>query len=460
MFNGMSAHWQVLLLSGRTPEELDSTTSELATELETHRDGALAELAARLHRLDHPRTHRRIVVAADAGAAAEALRRLDPQAVRTAQGRAAGGGIALAFPGGGAQHPGMTGQLYALSPRVRSEIDRCAELLDSRAGLDIRRALDPATSPSELERPVLGLCALFVSEYALAQLWLSLAIRPAALIGHSLGEYTAAVIAGVLTLEDALGLVAARARLFEKLPPSAMLSVGLSEEEVTPLLGLGVSLAAVNAPSQCVVSGNVDAIESLHGRLAERGVRVRRLRLTTAGHSSLVDAIADEFAEATLGISVVRPSVPCISNVSGTWLADDEALDRSYWVRHLRATVRFGNGVATLLTRARIVLEVGPGTTLSTLVRQAASTAGSATTISSLGHPLDATPEPAALAAAAGEIWLTGTDVDWEAFAAIGEDRRQAAAGPMTPNTSRRQGSTETTEPSTPAAGSSQSRTQ
>src|SRR5436309_3202628 len=164
-------------------------------------------------------------------------------------------------------------------------------------------------------------------------------VRPTALIGHSLGEYTAAVIAGVLTLEDALALVAARARLFERLPPSAMLSVGLSEEDVTPLLDPGVSLAAVNAPSQCVVSGNVDAIESLHERLAELGVRVRRLRLSTAGHSSLVDAIVDEFAEATRGISVDRPSVPCISNVSGTWLADDEALDRSSRVRHLRATV-------------------------------------------------------------------------------------------------------------------------
>ena len=428
MLNGMITRWHVLLLSGKTNEELERTTSELAVELETRRDGALGELEARLHRLDHARAHRRVVVAADAQAAAQALRSLDPQAVRTAQGRADGGGIALAFPGGGAQHPGMTGQLYALSPRVRSEIDRCAELLDSRAGLDVRRALDPATSSSELERPLLGLCALFVSEYALAQLWLSLGVRPAALIGHSLGEYTAAVIAGVLTLEDALALVAARARLFERLPPSAMLSVGLSEEDVTPLLDPGVSLAAVNAPSQCVVSGNVDAIESLHERLAELGVRVRRLRLSTAGHSSLVDAIVDEFAEATRGISVERPSVPCISNVSGTWLADDEALDSSYWVRHLRATVRFGNGVATLLTRARIVLEVGPGTTLSTLVRQAASTAGSATTISSLGHPLDATPEAAALAAAAGEIWLTGTDVDWDAFAAIGDGARSTAA--------------------------------
>jgi phthiocerol/phenolphthiocerol synthesis type-I polyketide synthase E len=428
MLNGMITRWHVLLLSGETNEELERTTSELAVELETRRDGALGELEARLHRLDHARAHRRIVVAADAQAAAKALRSLDPQAVRTAQGQADGGGIALAFPGGGAQHPGMTGQLYALSPRLRSEVDRCAELLDSRAGLDVRRALDPATSPSELERPLLGLCALFVSEYALAQLWLSLGVRPAALIGHSLGEYTAAVIAGVLTLEDALALVAVRARLFERLPPSAMLSVGMSEEEVTPFLDPSVSLAAVNAPSQCVVSGNVDAIESLHERLAELGVRVRRLRLSTAGHSSLVDAIVDEFAEATRGISVERPSVPCISNVSGTWLADDEALDSSYWVRHLRATVRFGNGVATLLTRARIVLEVGPGTTLSTLVRQAASTAGSATTISSLGHPLDATPEAAALAAAAGEIWLTGTDVDWEAFAAIGDRARSAAA--------------------------------
>jgi acyl transferase domain-containing protein len=418
IFNGMSVRPHVLLLSGETPEELENMTSEVATELERGRDDGLDELAARLSRLDHPRAHRRVVVAADAEAAAQALRSGDPQAVRTAPRPADGGGVAFAFPGGGAQHPGMVGRLYGLSPVVRAEVDRCAELLD----VDVRRALDPATSPSELEQPVLGLCALFVAEHALAQLWLSLGVRPAALIGHSLGEYTAAVLAGVLTLEDALSLVAARARLFERLPPSAMLSVGLSEEEVTPLLGPGLSLAAINGPAQAVVSGDVEAVERLHEHLGERGVRVRRLRLSTAGHSSLVDAIEGEFAEVTRRVSAGRPSLPCISNVTGTWLADDEALDPSYWVRHLRATVRFGDGVATLLTRARIVLEVGPGTTLSTLVRQtAAGAAGPATTISTLGHPLDATPEPAAFATAAGELWLAGVEVDWEAFAALSE---------------------------------------
>jgi phthiocerol/phenolphthiocerol synthesis type-I polyketide synthase E len=417
IFNGMAARAHVLLLSGGTPEELERMTSEVAAELGRGRDDGFDELAARLTRLDHPRAHRRVVVAGDAEAAAQALRSGDPQAVRTAPRPADGGGIAFAFPGGGAQHPGMVGRLYALSPVVRTEVDRCVDLLD----VDVRRALDPATSSGELEQPVLGLCALFVAEYALARLWLSLGVRPDALIGHSLGEYTAAVVAGVLTLEDALGLVAARARLLERLPPSAMLSVGLSEDEVTPLLGPGLSLAAVNGPAQAVVSGDVEAVERLHERLSERGVRVRRLRMSTAGHSTLVDAIAGEFAEATRGISAGQPAVPCVSNVTGTWLSGEEALDPSYWVRHLRAPVRFGNGVATLLTRARIVLEVGPGTTLSTLVRQAG---GSATTISTLGHPLDATPEPAALAAAAGELWLAGAEVDWEAFAAVGD--RQA----------------------------------
>ena len=416
MFNGI----HVLLLSGETPDELERRTSELAAELEARSAGPLDELAARLSGVDHPRAHRRVVIAADEAAAVQAIRSGDPQAMRTAQGPAEGGGIAFAFPGGGAQHPGMTGQLYALSPVVRSEVDRCAELID----VDVRRALDPATSPSELEQPVLGLCALFVSEYALAQLWLSLGARPAALVGHSLGEYTAAVLAGVLALEDALTLVAARARLFERLPPSAMLSVGLSEVDLTPLLGSGLSLAAVNGPSQAVVSGDAEAVESLHARLSELGVRVRRLRLSTAGHSSLVDAIAGDFAEVTRGISPGRPSIPCISNVTGTWLTDDDAIDPSYWVRHLRATVRFGDGVAALLARARIVLEVGPGTTLSTLVRQAASAVGPATTISTLGHPLDGTPEAAALAAAAGELWLAGAELDWEAFAAVGAPRQ------------------------------------
>ena len=160
IFNGMAARPHVLLLSGGTHEELERLTSEIAAELERRPDDGLDELGARLSRLDHPRAHRRIVVAADAEAAAQALRGGDPQAVRTAPRPADGGGIAFAFPGGGAQHPGMVGRLYALSPVVCTEVDRCAELLD----VDVRRALDPATSPGELEQPVLGLCALFVAE--------------------------------------------------------------------------------------------------------------------------------------------------------------------------------------------------------------------------------------------------------------------------------------------------------
>jgi acyl transferase domain-containing protein len=299
---------RVLLISGETNDELERMSSAVATHLETHADG-LDALEARLRRLDHPRAWRRVVVASDGRAAAQALRTLDPQAVRTGRVEADGGGVAFALPGGGAQYPGMTSELYELSPVVRAQVDRCAEILDAQ-GVDVRPALDRSTAPGELERPLLGLCALFVAEHALARLWLSLGVRPAALIGHSLGEYTAAVVAGVLTLEDALALVAARARLLEQLPPSAMLSVGLGEEGVTPLLGEGVSLAAVNAPSQCVLSGEADAIASVHERLERLGVRVRRLRLGTAGHSSLVDAILDEFAEATRTVSVGRPSVP------------------------------------------------------------------------------------------------------------------------------------------------------
>ncbi len=415
-------HWYVLLVSGETPDALEAATSELVARLERRRNAELREVAAHLRGLAHPRAYRRFVTASDARAAADVLRSLNPRWVRTERVDGDRRGFAFALPGGGAQYPGMTADLYATAPVFRAQVDECAERLVSRIGLDVRHALDPSTSASELERPLLGLCSLFVTEYALAQLWLSLGVQPTALIGHSLGEYTAAVLAGVLTLDDALALVALRGRLFEKLPPSAMLSVALSEQEVLPLLNCRVSLAAANAPSQCVLSGDVGAIESIERRLARLGVRVRRLRLSTGAHSWLVDAILDEFTEVARGVPVARPSVPCISNVSGTWLSDEEALDPTYWVRHLRTTVRFGDGVATLLKRARIVLEVGPGATLSTLVRQAGSAGGRAITISSLGHPLDARPEWAALAAALGEVWLTGTEVDWEAFAWMRHD--------------------------------------
>jgi acyl transferase domain-containing protein len=247
-------------------------------------------------------------------------------------------------------------------------------------------------------------------EYALAGLWMSLGVRPAMMIGHSMGEYVAAALAGVMSLPDATRLVAHRARLMGDLPAGSMLIVAAPEPVVRELLTEGVSLAAINAPSQVVVSGPTELVDQVEAALTERDLGVRRLRFGASAHSVLIEAILPEFAELVATVATAKPHVPCISNLTGTWLTGDQAMDPGYWVRHLRAPVRFADGVATVLATGPVVLlEVGPGTTLTTLGRQN----GAAATIASLRHPLDPRPDAAALATAAAELWLAGVPVDW-----------------------------------------------
>jgi amino acid adenylation domain-containing protein len=269
-----------------------------------------------------------------------------------------------------------------------------------------------------------ALPALFVTEYAMARLWMSWGVEPDAMIGHSLGEYVAACLAGVLPLEDALALVALRAKLFEGLPEGAMLSVPLSENELRPLLNENISLAAINAPSFCVVSGSVEAIGTLEQLLRAKSIDFRRLHISTAGHSSMVEPMLDEFVALARKQNPRLPKIPYISNVTGAYITAAEALDKTYWAKHLRQTVRFEEGIARLLAEPRqILLEVGPGQMLSTLARQHPAKAAGQVVLSSLRHPNDKQPDMAFALKTLGRLWLTGAEVDWQGFHA--HERRQ-----------------------------------
>jgi acyl transferase domain-containing protein len=318
------------------------------------------------------------------------------------------------FPGGGAQHAGMARQVYAQQATFAAAVDECAKLFAAQLGLDVRDAItvEPGSGSvaAMVEQPQLGLTSLFTVEYALAQLWLARGISPAILIGHSLGEYVAATLAGVLSLADAVRLVALRARLLQRLPAGVMLTVGASEHELLPLLPPGVSVAALNGPTQTVVSGSEQLIGQLESVLAERDVTVRRLRIVAGGHSSMVDSILAEFSAALADVVTRPPRIPCVSNLTGDLLTDEQATDPSYWVRHLRAPVRFTDGISTVLARSPVsLLEVGPGTTLSTLALQ---NGAAPPPIASLRHPLDPRSDAAMLATAVGELWLNGVRVD------------------------------------------------
>jgi amino acid adenylation domain-containing protein len=419
---GASRPFQLLLLSARSAAALEAATGNLAAHLRRQPELSLADAAYTLQAGRRPLAHRRVVVARDVAEAQAALETRDPERVLT---RIAGTGqrpVVFLFPGQGSQYPGMGRGLYESEPVYRDAFDSCLEILSPHlGGLDLRSAL--AGEGRLLQETGLAQPALFAVEYALARLWMEWGVRPEAMLGHSLGEYVAACLAGVFSLEDALALVAVRGRLMQELPKGAMLAVPLPEEETLALLEDGISLAAVNAPALCVISGPEDAVEAVRARLAGRGVEARRLHTSHAFHSALVEPVLGPFTETVRKMRLSPPRIPYLSNLTGTWVRDSEATDPAYWARHLRQPVRFGAAVAELLREpGRVLLEVGPGRTLAALARR--QTERGAVVLESLRHPGVEAPDQAFLLGSLGRLWLAGAEVDWDGFHAREQRRR------------------------------------
>jgi malonyl CoA-acyl carrier protein transacylase len=424
--SGPSRPRQLLLLSARSAAALEEATANLAAFLDRHPEVPLADVAFTLRTGRHPFEHRRMLVCESREDALAALETRDPERLLTRRRESREPAVAWLLPGQGSQHAGMGRELYETEPVFRREVDACAEILAPRLGLDLREVLFSGT---ELTQTRLAQPALFVVEHALARLWLSWGIRPRALLGHSLGEYVAACLAGVLTREDALELVAARGELMQELPPGAMLSLDLTEAEalaaITAIDGVpGLALAAVNGPGQCVVSGPEADVAALAERLAGLGIPARRLHTSHAFHSPMMEPVLDRFTEIVARLPLQPPAIPYVSNLTGTWITADEATDPRYWTRHLRETVRFGDGIGSLLAglpEGAVLLEVGPGQALGRLVRRQAPRHP---VIASMPHPGSPSPEGATLLQAAGRLWLAGAAIDWAGFHA-GERRRR-----------------------------------
>ena len=418
--------WQLLPLSARGEAALAAAADRLAGHLRDHPDLDLTDAAYTLQTGRRRFDQRAFVLARTAEEAAAALESRDPE--RFAAGAGESASVVFLFSGQGSQHPGMAAGLYGSERVFREAVDHACAHLAPRLGLDLRTLLFPATAEAadaaaRLERTEITQPALFVVEHALARLWMSWGVHPKAMIGHSVGEYVAACLAGVFSLEDALDLVAERGRRMGEMEPGAMLAVSLSETEVLPLLGEELSLAAVNAPRRTVVSGPAAAVERLAALLADRGVHHRRLRTSHAFHSAMMEAAVEPFTAALRRVRLRPPSIPFLSNVTGTWITPGEATDPEYWARHLRAAVRFSAGVGELLREpGRLFLEVGPGNALTTLVRERE---GSPAALASLPHPNDQRSDLTFALAALGRLWLAGAEVDWEAFH-TGERRRRS----------------------------------
>ena len=425
-----SRPWQLLLLSAKSADALDQATEGLAEYLNGQPTRDLADVAYTLQVGRREFNHRRAIVCRDREDAIATLRNNHSKRALTGYQDRGSRPVAFAFPGGGAQYPNMAVDLYRSEPIFREEVDRCVDLFLPRLGFDLRALLYPdeqraAGINQDFERTTTALPALFTIEYALARLWMSWGIIPQAMIGHSLGEYAAACLAEVLSLEDAVALVAIRGQLFDKLPEGGMLSVQLSEHDAGSFMNEGLSIAAINSESLCVLSGARAAIDQAEERCRDRGVETRRLHIAVAAHSSVVDPILPEFSRFVNSLHLKPPRLPYISNVTGTWITPAEAIDPNYWVRHLRGTVRFSDGVRELMKeRDRVLLEVGPGRTLSTLAKQHLDAKDPEIVFPSLRHPDDPQPDLGFLLTTLGKLWLAGAQLDWSGFYS-GERRRR-----------------------------------
>lgn len=367
---------RMLMLSARSAAALDAAGKELATHLDRHPGLSLDDVAHTLRAGRRRFDHRAVALGRDLGEAIDALAGLDPAVYVRGEVLSERPTVAFLFPGQGAQHADMGRALYQAEAVFRETIDHCSERLRSHLALDLRELLFPAQGDraeagDRLAQTAITQPALFVVEYALAQWWMHQGVRPDAMLGHSIGEYVAACLAGVFSLDDALGIVAARGRLLQATECGAMLAVSLAEAQLRDYPCAGCDLAAVNASELCVLSGSTDVIERVEQDLTRRGVAVRRLHVSHGFHSALVEPMLGEFKALLSRITLSAPRVPFVSNLSGRWITDEEACNPDYWVRHVRGAVRFADGLDELLAKTdRVLLEVGPGETLSTLARR------------------------------------------------------------------------------------------
>lgn len=418
--SGPSQPYQLLLLSAKTATALEQASSHLRQFLQTHPSANLADIAYTLKVGRTSFQHRRYILCQGAEDACESLDALSPDTTGTRDATGCDREVVFVFPGQGSQYVNMGLNFYQSEPLFQSIVDRCAELLHPDLKFDIRTLLYPEpgqeeAAAAELKKTIHTQPALFVVEYALAQLWISWGIQPAALMGHSIGEFVAACLAGVFSLEDGLKLIAARGKMMWELPAGSMLSVRSGVEQVRPYLTDQLAIAAINSPSLCVISGPTAAIEALEATLNSEEMACKRLHTSHAFHSAMMDDMVVPFKTLCADISLSPPQIPFVSTATADWITDSQATDPQYWADHLRATVRFAESVQTLWQQPeRILLEVGPRTTTTTLARQQIKDKQNQIAIASLSKTAADQQEWMAVTKALGQLWLAGVTLDWQ----------------------------------------------
>ncbi len=444
--------YQLILLSAKTETALQQMTQNLAAFLKKNPGIDLADLAFTLQAGRAAFRAKRMVASSTVPGLIESLSSPNSTNLRTFLGNDEKLQTIFMFPGQGAQYINMGRELYESEPLFREEMDRCFEILNGLAEYDIKeilypgdsrcrggsqdlpgprnsplekgapqgRGVSPDINQTQITQPV-----IFAIEYALARLLMHWGIKPYAMIGHSIGEYTAACLAEVFSLEDALKTVVLRGRLMQAMPHGSMLGVQISENRLKELLlpHSALQLSAVNSDTHCVVSGPDDAAAAFEKILNEKGYKCRKIQTSHAFHSKMMEPILGEFEKMLVEISLHKPKIPYISNITGNWITAEEAVSPRYWAAHLRQTVRFADGLDKLLPiENSLFIEIGPGTTLSTFTKQHKRTGNqdnagtNPPVINLLRHPHENVPDNLFLTDRIGQLWLHGVDIDWNQY--------------------------------------------
>jgi len=447
---------KLLVLSARTKTALNQVADRLAQSLKTDEHADMDNVAYTLQVGRKALANRQFIVSRNRE---EAIGKLENQSSRDVfsfkQDDPPGRSFTFLFPGVGDHYVGMGHDLYQGFSAFRREVDRCAEILKTHIQVDIRSILYPPGFQSRLQgakagidlkkmlgagkdqpaddatqrlnRTIYAQPALFTIEYALAQLWMSWGVIPNAIVGHSMGEYVAACLAGVFSLEDALRLICRRASLVDQLPPGKMLAVALPEEDLLPLLKDGVSISLINGPKLCVVAGPPPAMEKLERTLDEKKILARPVHNQHAFHSRLLDPIVEEYEKEVKKVTLRAPQIPYISNITGSWIKSSDAVDPAYWAIHSNHTVRFMDALSTMWQKAEgVLLEIGPGKTLGVLAMQhpAREKSKDAFVVSSLRHGYDNQSDIDFIINSLGRLWMWGAEINWEKYH-DGEKRRR-----------------------------------
>ncbi len=413
----------LFLLSAHTPAALDRGRESLARYLHAHpgtdpRDAAYTLQAGRTAFV-----RRGMLVCSSPGEAVEALTGTVPGRYETGVAPTAKPGVVFMFSGQGSQYTGMGHGLYLSEPLFRERMDRCFRVLEPLLEENPREVLYPSVeSGVDRAASILGRMSYsgplkFAFEYALAGLLMEWGIVPYAMIGHSFGEYTAAVLSGVLSLEDVLMLAVRRGRLMDLTPEGVMMSVPLPEAELVPLLPEDVALAAVNTPSLCIVSGPPGAVDHLEAELGRKGCECLRLRVPRASHSPMMETAAGDFSRYLQEVAFNSPQIPYISGLTGNFISPDEAADPGYYTAHLCRTVRFSDGLGRLMKKKNtLFLEISPGRGLSSFVEQHPLKRDGHRAFSMVRHHRDEISDNRHFFLQLGRLWLAGVRPQWPAL--------------------------------------------